>query len=117
MRYDGVLISLSLGDEEIVGVLKERRDGGRFVSGAVRPCAQQLKAGNSCGVGVEKEALRSLERPSGEVVVATYQFNPDSFDTEDAPYAMGLIDPVPKGRAEIESIVSILGFDKHIGVE
>ena len=85
-----------------------------MVSSAACPIAHGTKRQHDGIVCSQKKNRGSVLRPILPVRLPPHMFISNPLDTRDRTGAILFHQPNPRGRAEIEAIVQILGLDEHI---
>lgn len=119
LGHRGVPVSMSVSHEVVVGCLKELVDDGLGEGLRLSPLRHFSQAVEHRHIGGEEEATSpdAIPRPIRQLVAVTKEFLGNLLDAEDLAVRIGVHQPVPEGRYDIQAVVLVLGLDEHVGVE
>ena len=117
VRDYGVAAGLRLGDEIIVGDLKERAHGRLRVRLAPHPAAHVCQCRNADASGRRKNPSSSFAAHPDSSSAIACSSSPTFSAAVDVAGTMFGDQPVPERRTEVEPVMQVLGPDEDIGVE
>ena len=117
MRYHRVPMSQCVCDKVKVGDLQECADRRRLVVLAGGPSAHRCQRWQDRRIGFQKESVAPSGCPSCEFICAGLNFITDRFSAKNQFLRVGLDQPVPERRTEIQTVMQVLGLNEDVGVQ
>lgn len=117
MRDNHMPVGKRMRDQIKVGLLQEGVDRGWLVALRGCPGTDRSKSSYNPFIRPEKKAGSARGGPGGQFILTCGKFIAHFFDAEHRSGSVPLDKPFPKGRAEIEAVVQVLGLDKDITIE
>ena len=110
-------ICQGVGDQVVVGHLQKGIDGCRFILLLRGPGAHGGELRRDRRTGLHEQAVAVVTYPVRQLIAACGDFIGNLVVAEHATCGMVVEQPLPKGRAEIQPVVQVLGLDEHVGIK
>jgi len=105
MGHHDEVVGQGMRDEVIISPLQEDTDSCRFVSRVAYPFADSSEGLDDALIRAQEKCIPTRPSPGRQSVVTGLQFVAHLFDTVHLPLCIGLNQPIPKPRANVEAVV------------